>query len=95
MLQQVQLKTVISYFTLWLIGLSNFNAVAYAGLNYIIKKWEGLGYFARLKNFHSACSIVMKHHNGTVLYNSKNFLSLPGLDAYIAGSVMSTGYNGY
>ena len=93
MLQQTQVKTVIPYFKRWLKDLVNVNGVACADLNYILKKWEGLGYYARARNFHSACKAVMKQHNGTVPYNYKDFLSLPGVGPYTAGAVMSIAYS--
>jgi len=74
MLQQAQVKTVIPYFKLWLTDLSIINIVACADLNYILKKWEGLGYYARARNFYSAYKAVMKHNNSIVHHNYNYFL---------------------
>ena len=93
MLQQTQVKTVIPYFKRWLKDMPNVNAVACADLNYILKKWEGLGYYARARNFHSACKAVMKHYSGAVPHNYNDFLSLPGVGPYTAGAVMSIAYS--
>ena len=69
MLQQARVKTVIAYYNAWLNDLPNINSVARSSLDYILKKWEGLVYYDRDRNFHSACMIVMNKYNGRILNN--------------------------
>ena len=93
MLQQTQVETAIPYYNSWLNDLPNVNAVASRDLNYILKKWEGLGYYARARNFHSACKYIVNRFGGRIPNNYRTFLSLPGVGPYIAGAVMSIAYN--
>ena len=59
MLQQTQVKTVIPFYNRWISALPNIQSVAKANPEIILKLWEGLGYYARSRNFHSACKIVV------------------------------------
>ena len=93
MLQQTQVRTVIPYYNRWLRVLPSVNAVARANLEYILKKWEGLGYYARARNFHSACKAVEDIFKGKIPENYQDFQSLPGVGPYIAGAVLSIAYN--
>ena len=93
MLQQTQVLTVIPYYNKWLKALPNVNAVSRANLEYILKKWEGLGYYARARNFHSACKVVENRFGGRIPENYQDFQSLPGVGPYIAGAVLSIAYN--
>ena len=49
---------VVPYYNKWLQDLPSINIVANSNLEHILKKWEGLGYYARARNFYSACKLV-------------------------------------
>jgi len=93
MLQQTQVKTVIPFYNHWLTALPNIQSVAKADSEKILKLWEGLGYYARARNFHSACKIVLNQFNGKIPANYQDFQSLPGVGPYVAAAVMSIAYN--
>ena len=59
MLQQTQVITVIPYYNRWIARYPNIQSVAEADTDSLLKMWEGLGYYARVRHFHSACKIVM------------------------------------
>ena len=61
MLQQTQVKTVIPFYNRWVAKYPTIKSVAEANIDSLLKMWEGLGYYARVRNFHSACIIVMDH----------------------------------
>jgi A/G-specific adenine glycosylase len=50
MLQQTQVKTVIPYFQRWMRTLPTVQAFARAPLPKILKLWEGLGYYHRVRH---------------------------------------------
>ena len=93
MLQQTQINTVIPYYKRWLSKFPNIKSVANADLESLLKMWEGLGYYARVRNFHSASNVVMNRFDGRIPDNYHDFQSLPGVGPYIAGAVMSIAYN--
>src|SRR5688572_20087183 len=50
MLQQTQVKTVIPYWDRWMRELPTVETLAAAPLEKILKLWEGLGYYTRVRN---------------------------------------------
>ena len=93
MLQQTQVKTVIPYYNRWISRYPNIKSVADADIDSLLKNWEGLGYYARVRNFHNASKVVIKQYPGSVPDNRKMLLSLPGIGEYIAGAIMSIAFN--
>ena len=92
MLQQTQVRTVIPYYNNWVATFPDIKSVAKANIDKILKMWEGLGYYARARNFHLACKVVVHKFNGRVPSNYKDFQSLPGVGPYVAAAVMSIAY---
>ena len=92
MLQQTQVNTVIPYYIKWLKNYPTINSIANANLDDLLKLWEGLGYYARVRNFHSACKIVVNKYNATIP-NDNRFIKLPGVGEYIDAAVRSICFN--
>jgi A/G-specific adenine glycosylase len=93
MLQQTQAQTVIPYFNNWLIKFPNINSVAKAKSDDILKSWEGLGYYARARNFHLACKKLCEKGLNVVPKDFNEFIQLPGVGEYTASAVLSIAYN--
>ena len=66
MLQQTQIATVIPFFDRWMIRFPTVEILAGASLDDVLKLWEGLGYYSRARNLHTAAKIVMEPHSITV-----------------------------
>ena len=54
MLQQTQVRTVMPYYERFLARFPDLKSFAAAPLDDVLKHWEGLGYYARARNFHAA-----------------------------------------
>ena len=93
MLQQTQVQTVIPYFKRWMQVFPNIKSVALADMDPILKQWEGLGYYARSRNFYKACKIVKNNFAGQIPNDIDHFSALPGVGSYISGAVMSIAFN--
>ena len=91
MLQQTQAITANIYYEKWIKKFPTLSSVANSNLDDILKQWEGLGYYARARNFYSACQIV--HNNNKMPNTYDSFISLPGVGPYTAGAVMSIAFN--
>ncbi|MBU1195465.1 MAG: A/G-specific adenine glycosylase [Proteobacteria bacterium] len=89
MLQQTQVKTVLPYFFNFIEKFPTIRDLADADLEIVLKMWEGLGYYARARNFHKAANIVSKEFNGHIPDNFQTFLTLPGVGDYIGSAVLS------
>ena len=71
----------------------DIESVAKASESDLLKAWEGLGYYARCRNFHEAAKIVCKKYNSIIPSSWDAFRGLPGVGEYTAGAVLSIAYN--
>ena len=58
----------------------------------ILKAWEGLGYYSRARNLHSAVKEVHEKYGGQVPEDPKEISSLKGVGPYTAGAILSIAY---
>ena len=93
MLQQTQITAVIPYYNRWMAALPTVVALATAPLDDVLKLWEGLGYYSRARNLHTAAQMVMAQHNGRLPRTRDGLLTLKGIGAYTAGAIASIAYD--
>ena len=93
MLQQTQVSTVIPYYENWIRKFPTVDSVAKVNIDEALKMWEGLGYYKRCRNFHSAAKIIVSKHNGMIPNSYNILLSLPGVGNYVASAILSIAFN--
>ena len=93
MLQQTQVKTVIPYYERWLTAFPTLADFAAADLQSVLKVWEGLGYYARARNFHRAAQQVMADYGGRFPRDLATVLTLSGIGRTTAGGILSAAFN--
>ena len=93
MLQQTQVKKVVGYYERFVKRFPDVQQLADAPLQDVLKVWEGLGYYARARNFHKAAKIVVKDFGEVVPNEYSTFRQLPGVGDYSAAAVLSIAYN--
>ncbi len=59
----------------------------------MLKYWEGLGYYSRARNFHTAIKEVYDKYEGLVPKDPDQFKALKGVGPYTQAAVMSIAYN--
>lgn len=64
MLQQTRAETVAGYYTRFLFRLPDIAALAKAGEEELLKLWEGLGYYSRVRNLQKAARLIMEKYDG-------------------------------
>ena len=89
MLQQTQVNTVIPYYNNWIKKFKNIHSVAKSSEDIILKYWEGLGYYARARNFHKASKIILNDNINLNKITYKKFNDLPGVGDYTSAAVFS------
>ena len=92
MLQQTRVETVKPYFTRFVAELPTFRALAEAPEEQLLKLWEGLGYYSRVRNLQKAARTVMKEYGGELPSDRERLLKLPGIGEYTAGAVASIAF---
>jgi A/G-specific adenine glycosylase len=93
MLQQTQVKTVIPYFERWIRVFPTVEALARAPLETVLKQWEGLGYYKRVRNAQAAACQIVERHGGQFPSTFEEVLALPGVGRYTAGAICSLAFN--
>jgi A/G-specific adenine glycosylase len=92
MLQQTRVETVRPYFHRFMERFPTIRDLAAADLETVLKMWEGLGYYARARNFHKAANLVVSEFDGRVPASMEAFRTLPGVGEYIAAAVLSIAF---
>ncbi len=93
MLQQTQMERGVDYFLRWTRRLPDIASVAAAEEEEIMKLWEGLGYYKRVRNLHKTARILMEIHGGQLPEEHAALLSLPGIGPYTASAIASIAFN--
>lgn len=93
MLQQTRMERAAEYFERWMRRFPTLESVADAHPDDLLKAWEGLGYYSRVRNLHKAAEIVMREHKGELPSDMAALRALPGVGEYTAGAVLSIAFN--
>lgn len=93
MLQQTQVETVIPYFHRFLDRFPTLDDLAAAPLGAVLKRWEGLGYYARARNLHKAAQIIVNERHGEWPRSVEGLMALPGIGRYTAGAIASLAFD--
>lgn len=93
MLQQTQVATVIPYYERWIARFPTVESLAAAPLDDVLKMWEGLGYYSRARNLHTAAQTVVDELDGQIPRTVKGLLELKGIGRYTAGAIASIAFD--
>lgn len=92
MLQQTRVEAVKSYYARFTEALPEVSDLAECQEEKLLKLWEGLGYYNRVKNMQKAAIEVMEKYGGELPADYEKLLALPGIGSYTAGAVSSIAY---
>ncbi|UNC93290.1 A/G-specific adenine glycosylase [Candidatus Contubernalis alkaliaceticus] len=92
MLQQTRVNTVIPYYLRFLDKFPTLSSLANADEQEVLKLWEGLGYYARGRNFLDAVKEVQGTYGGEVPSDPVDFKKLRGVGDYSSAAVLSIAY---
>ena len=95
MLQQTTIRAVIQNrrFEKFLDAFPDLQSLARASERDLLRAWEGLGYYNRVRNLQKAALAVISEHEGTFPSTPEGLESLPGVGRYTAGAVASFAFN--
>ncbi len=92
MLQQTRVEAVKPYFERFLRAFPDIGALAAAEEDRLLKMWEGLGYYNRVRNLQRAAQDIIDRFGGEMPADYEDLLSLPGIGSYTAGAVSSIAF---
>lgn len=92
MLQQTRVEAVKPYFERFMKALPDIQALADAEEEDLLKLWEGLGYYNRVRNLQKAAIQIMEEYDGRMPEEYEELLKLKGIGSYTAGAISSIAY---
>lgn len=92
MLQQTRVEAVKPYYERFMAALPDVEALAGAGEETLLKLWEGLGYYNRVRNMNKAAVQIMERYGGIIPDDYDALCSLSGIGSYTAGAIASIAY---
>lgn len=92
MLQQTRVDTVIPYYERFLDWFPTVADLAQAPEERLLKAWEGLGYYSRVRNMQKAAQQIMENHGGVFPSSYEEISKLKGIGPYTAGAIASIAF---
>ena len=93
MLQQTQVATVIPYFNRFIENIPDIETLARFDNQKLIKLWEGLGYYSRVRNLKKTSQIIIKDFKKKLPDDFLDLKSLPGIGDYTASAISAIAFN--
>jgi A/G-specific adenine glycosylase len=92
MLQQTRVEAVKPYFERFIRELPDVEALAICPEDKLLKLWEGLGYYNRVRNLNVAAKQIVEEYGGVIPDEYGELLKLKGIGHYTAGAIASIAY---
>lgn len=92
MLQQTRVAAAVPYYERFVQELPDIPALAACEEERLLKLWEGLGYYSRVRNLQKAARIVCEQYGGQLPGDLATLKKLPGIGDYTAGAIASIGF---
>lgn len=92
MLQQTRVDTVIPYYYRFLEKFPTVHHLAQAGRRQVLKQWEGLGYYSRVRNMQDAAITVSEKLDGNLPDAYSAIIKLKGIGPYTAAAILSIAF---
>ncbi|MCP1103266.1 A/G-specific adenine glycosylase [Aequitasia blattaphilus] len=93
MLQQTRVEVVKAYYKRFLEKLPTIESLAEAKEEELLKLWEGLGYYSRVRNMQKASLQILREYQGEFPHDYKELQKLKGVGSYTAGAIASLAFH--
>lgn len=93
MLQQTRVEAVKPYFERFIRVFPTIEALAGAQEEVLLKLWEGLGYYSRVRNLQKAAQMIVEEYGGKLPCDYQALRKLKGIGPYTAGAISSIAFS--
>ena len=93
MLQQTRVEAVKEYYVRFIDRLPTLYDLATIEEDVLLKLWEGLGYYSRVRNMQKTAKILIEKGYKNLPNTRDELLSLPGIGEYTAGAILSISFD--
>ncbi|MCB0820827.1 MAG: A/G-specific adenine glycosylase, partial [Bacteroidetes bacterium] len=91
-LQQTRIDQGMAYYHKFMDAFPEVRFLAAASEDQVLRHWQGLGYYSRARNLHSAAKMVMNEFGGLFPQEYEQILKLPGVGPYTAAAIASMAF---
>ena len=92
MLQQTRVAAVLDYYRRFLDAAPTVADLAALPEDQLMKLWQGLGYYSRVRNLQKAARQIMETHGGVFPNTYEDIRALAGVGDYTAGAISSIAF---
>lgn len=92
MLQQTQVRRVLSKYAAFIDAFPTVDALAHASPSAVLRMWKGMGYNRRALYLKRAANIIVEEFHGEIPKSEELLLKLPGLGIYTARAILVFAY---
>lgn len=92
MLQQTRVEAAKPYFDRFINTVPDIAALAELEEKKLVKLWEGLGYYNRVRNLQKAARVIADKYGGHMPSDYDRLIQLPGIGSYTAGAIASIAF---
>ncbi len=93
MLQQTRVEAVKEYYKRFISRLPTLEDLATIEEDELLKLWEGLGYYSRVRNMQKTAKLLIEKGKNNLPNTKAELLSLPGIGSYTAGAILSIAFD--
>lgn len=93
MLQQTRVDTVIPYYLNFMKQFPTIKDLSEADEDKLLKAWEGLGYYSRVRNMQKAAKQIITDYDGEMPRDPKEIIKLSGIGPYTTGAIASMAFD--
>ncbi len=91
-LQQTRVNQGLAYYERFVRRFPTVTSLSDACEDEVLKFWQGLGYYSRARNLHTAARTITSIHNGIFPTDYQSILKLKGIGEYTAAAICSFAY---
>ncbi len=91
-LQQTRVAQGLSYYERFISRFPTVEQLASAPIEEVLLLWQGLGYYSRARNLHTAAQQIVHDFKGEFPSNFNNLLRLKGVGRYTAAAIASIAF---
>ncbi|MBR9860922.1 A/G-specific adenine glycosylase [bacterium] len=92
-LQQTRVNQGLPYYHKFAETFPSIQDLASASEDEVLKLWQGLGYYSRARNLHTAAKEIVAKYNGVLPKDKNKLLGITGIGPYTAAAVSSFAFN--
>ena len=93
MLQQTRVEAIKVYYERFITKLPTLYDLANISEDELLKLWEGLGYYSRVRNMQACAKKLIASGYENLPNTKEGLLDLPGIGKYTAGAILAIAFD--